>query len=210
VVGVLEATLDRQARHGLEAKADCYLCDQAPETIDHLLCECPFTREVWFHILHAIGLQLPPPAHSVRQWWHRLRHSALAYRHRGLDTLFALTSWEIWKECNARCFRQAETSVAQVLQVIKAQADLWTLAGAKHIRSLASGGNPPGASNHVLFFQPGFEPILYFDLYFFFLIQRYTFFLRIREKKTSHSLHKLQLEVQFTGCFHCYIYRLAS
>jgi hypothetical protein len=59
-------TADRRARHGLEAKADCYLCDQAPETIDHLLCECLFTREVWFHILHAIGLQLPPPAHSVR------------------------------------------------------------------------------------------------------------------------------------------------
>jgi hypothetical protein len=178
-------TADRRACHGLEAKADCYLCDQAPETIDHLLRECLFTREVWFHILHAIGLQLPPPAHSVKQWWHRLRHSAPAYRHRGLDTLFALTNWEIWKERNARCFRQAETSVAQVLQVIKAQADLWALAGAKHLRSLASGGggNPPGI-------------LLYFDLYFFFLIPR--ILLRIRKKKSTGGLFTML----FAGTLH--------
>jgi hypothetical protein len=39
-------TADRRARHGLDARDRCYLCDQAPETIDHIIAGCPFTREV--------------------------------------------------------------------------------------------------------------------------------------------------------------------
>jgi hypothetical protein len=30
-------TNDRRTRHGLEAREECYLCDQATETIDHIL-----------------------------------------------------------------------------------------------------------------------------------------------------------------------------
>jgi hypothetical protein len=66
-------TGDRRARHGLEAREECYLCDQAPETIDHIMCCCPFTREVWFHVCRTLGRQLPPVQRSVLTWWRRLR-----------------------------------------------------------------------------------------------------------------------------------------
>jgi hypothetical protein len=33
----MHRTGDRRARHGLEAREMCYLCDQARETIDHIL-----------------------------------------------------------------------------------------------------------------------------------------------------------------------------
>jgi hypothetical protein len=56
-----------------------------------------------------------------------------------MDSLFALVSWEIWKERNVRCFRQAANSLPQLLQIIKAQADLWAQAGAVHLRSLSFG-----------------------------------------------------------------------
>jgi len=52
----------------------------------------------------------------------------------------ALTSWIIWKERNARCFREAATTVPELLMIIKAEADYWAQAGAKNLRSLASGG----------------------------------------------------------------------
>jgi hypothetical protein len=35
-------TNDHRARHGLETREECYLCDQTQETIDHLLCCCPY------------------------------------------------------------------------------------------------------------------------------------------------------------------------
>jgi hypothetical protein len=39
-------TGDRRARHGLEAREFCYLCDQGHETIDHIIATCPFFHEV--------------------------------------------------------------------------------------------------------------------------------------------------------------------
>jgi hypothetical protein len=44
-------TAERRRRHGLQPDATCTLCDQMDKTIDHLLCSCVFTREVWMWLL---------------------------------------------------------------------------------------------------------------------------------------------------------------
>lgn len=44
-------TADRRRRHALEADGHCYLCDQDPETIDHIIALCSYFREVWWHML---------------------------------------------------------------------------------------------------------------------------------------------------------------
>jgi hypothetical protein len=54
-----------------------------------------------------------------------------------LDSLFALVSWQVWKERNARCFRQAPSSMNELLQIIKAEADRWIEAGAKGLVAIA-------------------------------------------------------------------------
>jgi hypothetical protein len=54
-----------------------------------------------------------------------------------MDSLFALVCWTIWKERNARCFREATSSVNEVLQLIKAEADRWIEAGARGLEALA-------------------------------------------------------------------------
>jgi hypothetical protein len=40
-------TADRRFRHGLQESNICVICDQAPETLDHLLCGCCLARQVW-------------------------------------------------------------------------------------------------------------------------------------------------------------------
>ena len=116
----------------------CYLCDQGRETIDHILAECPFTREVWFHILQALQRPLPQPAAATTlRWWRRLRATYNGVRRRGIDSLFALVCWTIWKERNARYFREASSSVNDVLQLVKAEADRWIDAGARGVETLA-------------------------------------------------------------------------
>jgi hypothetical protein len=51
--------------------------------------------------------------------------------------LFALISWEVWKERNARCFRDAVANVNDILRIVKAEADRWVEAGAAGLRALA-------------------------------------------------------------------------
>ena len=39
-------TADRRKKHGLQEDDSCALCAQLPETIDHLLLCCPFSKQV--------------------------------------------------------------------------------------------------------------------------------------------------------------------
>lgn len=48
----------------------------------------------------------------------------------------ALVAWELWKERNMRGFCSAITQVPDLLAVIKREAELWVLAGAKNLSCL--------------------------------------------------------------------------
>lgn len=50
-------TADRLARRGRPHPESCPLCDQAAESIQHLLINCVVALEVWFHALAKVGLQ---------------------------------------------------------------------------------------------------------------------------------------------------------
>jgi hypothetical protein len=65
-------TADRLAKRGLSHPATCPLCDQADETIQHILISCVFARQVWTLILIRMGLDaLAPQPGSFRfsSWW---------------------------------------------------------------------------------------------------------------------------------------------
>ncbi|KAG2659113.1 hypothetical protein PVAP13_1KG333200 [Panicum virgatum] len=67
-------TADRLARKGLPHPECCPLCDQADETIDHLLVSCVFTQQIWFKLLRSVGLQIlapQPDETSFDDWWEK-------------------------------------------------------------------------------------------------------------------------------------------
>uniref|UniRef100_A0A452ZCV5 Reverse transcriptase zinc-binding domain-containing protein n=1 Tax=Aegilops tauschii subsp. strangulata TaxID=200361 RepID=A0A452ZCV5_AEGTS len=49
-------TSERLARHGLPHSPACVLCDQAPESMQHLLIGWPFSRTVWHDIFSKLRL----------------------------------------------------------------------------------------------------------------------------------------------------------
>nr|TKW16747.1 hypothetical protein SEVIR_5G319750v2 [Setaria viridis] len=53
-----------------------------------------------------------------------------------MDSLLALTSWEVWKERNKRVFRDGASTMQDLLSKIRAEADLWILAGNAALESL--------------------------------------------------------------------------
>jgi hypothetical protein len=59
-------TTDRRRRHGLDTHDNCLLCDQEPETIDHIVVKCSYFRQIWFGAAMAMGEQThqPPPGPS--------------------------------------------------------------------------------------------------------------------------------------------------
>lgn len=76
---------------------------------------------------------------TVLSWWRRLQSMFSDHRRAGMDSLFALVSWQLWKERNARCFRDAASPINDLLQIIRAQADMWIQGGVAGLKALAQG-----------------------------------------------------------------------
>ena len=131
-------TVDRRRRHGLDAHANCLLCDQEPETIDHIVVTCSYAKQIWWNIRAALN-ETSALRHcdNVLKWWEVWRCLWVGEYKQGADSIFALVAWEIWKERNARLFRGAVTQPMQLMEAsIRHQAELWVQAGAKGLGSL--------------------------------------------------------------------------
>lgn len=132
-------TADRRRRHGLQARAACILCDQDPETADHLFVSCCFTKQVWHAICGVLnaGFTLPTAQVQMLDWWLQLRSGHNHLRQRGIDSIFMLVTWCIWKERNGRTFGSRPASnLAQIIEVIVNEGKLWVKAGAKWMAAL--------------------------------------------------------------------------
>lgn len=116
----------------------CVLCDQSPDTLDHLLLGCVFSRELWsamlrkLHLDHAISVSHD----NIFVWWLRERKSVPKIARSGFDYLFFWISWSIWKERNARTFRGPSTQPTNLLSRIVEEAREWSLAGYRKLSML--------------------------------------------------------------------------
>jgi hypothetical protein len=98
-------------RHSLQDSPTCRLCDQEDESMVHIIFQCSYSRQVWWLILRHLGAIDLQPQHlwSLQFWWGHLRHQMPSTKKKGFDTLFALITWQLWKERNARVFRNPAT-----------------------------------------------------------------------------------------------------
>ena len=103
-------TADRLAKRGLPHSEVCPFCDQAEETINHLLVGCVFSRQVWASIFQLLGLMQLVPDPSVSRfsgWWRKVIKAVPKEVRRGLNSLIILVAWEVWKHRND-CVREFE------------------------------------------------------------------------------------------------------
>jgi acyl-CoA-binding protein len=129
-------TADHLERHGLQHHPRCLLCDQAPETIPHLMMECPFSRQTW----HEVLAWLRVPTASLNQdatlmdWWLKAKHETRKSMHKGIASAVLLTLWMLWKQRNECVFDGAQPSIHDLVAEIKTKASLLAQAGAKGLR----------------------------------------------------------------------------
>jgi hypothetical protein len=122
-------TADRLCRRGLPHPAACPFCDQAEESIDHLLVGCVLAREVWAACLRWWGkLGWMPQADTRFIPWLQSKRGGLG-KDRDLWTGIALVCWCLWRHRNDVVFEGASPSRETVLARITDEAELWRTAG---------------------------------------------------------------------------------
>uniref|UniRef100_A0A0A9E2U6 Reverse transcriptase zinc-binding domain-containing protein n=1 Tax=Arundo donax TaxID=35708 RepID=A0A0A9E2U6_ARUDO len=124
-------TSDWLQRHGLRNNGPCALCSQHPETLDHLILGCVYSRETWFNLLHWARLQCvtPNPDAPFVEWWLQSRKEVPKPRRESFDTMVILGAWRIWNERNGRVFRGASLPPMSLVGSIANEARLWDRVG---------------------------------------------------------------------------------
>uniref|UniRef100_A0A453FVE8 Reverse transcriptase zinc-binding domain-containing protein n=1 Tax=Aegilops tauschii subsp. strangulata TaxID=200361 RepID=A0A453FVE8_AEGTS len=73
----------------------CLLCDQAPETIRHLLLACPFARQTWHSTFAWLCIPAPVPGHEAKlmDWWLRAKDATPLALCKALQSVALLNPW---------------------------------------------------------------------------------------------------------------------
>jgi hypothetical protein len=135
----------------------CVLCDQAPETIQHILVDCPFSQLIWFEILTWMRSTYSPPVQGtkIEDWWLQAKQATPKQPRKGLATMTLLTAWMIWKQCNECTFDNARPNHTSTMSRIKVEAILWARAGALGLRVYL----PENWNVHRVFFLSVLYPV---------------------------------------------------
>jgi hypothetical protein len=66
---------------------------------------------------------------GVSAWWLQRRLLLDSVKRRGFDSLVLLVSWEVWKERNARIFRNEVSTAAAIAKRVHDEGSQWIDAG---------------------------------------------------------------------------------
>jgi hypothetical protein len=118
-------TADRLQRRQMPHPAACPLCDQEPETINHLILGCVFARQVWARIIGNWGQMVWMPTQEAKlvDWWTEINPPKEARKE--VWTVITLVAWTIWTHRNDIVFNGVTPSVDVVLQRIDEEGQNW-------------------------------------------------------------------------------------
>jgi hypothetical protein len=75
---------------------------------------------------------------SVKEWWMQAIHKQGQFK-KALGSIAMLISWELWNERNACIFRNNVSTSSTIVNKIKEEHALWSLAGAKAMSIMMPG-----------------------------------------------------------------------
>jgi hypothetical protein len=99
--------------------------------VDHILTQCPYTRQVWFDVLRSAGLNIHEPGldANLERWWTEATKRVRKLDRKRFDSMVIITAWTLWKQRDARVFGNAreQKDPTQILAAIKEEFHLWEL-----------------------------------------------------------------------------------
>jgi hypothetical protein len=132
---------DRLQRRGWPNEYFCQMCLRSLQSSYHLFFDCPQTRAIWEEVRAWPGCRSLSPSEwtsepAMAGIWSKMIHKAEARYRKGLQSLFLLTYWCIWRERNCRIFQNKSSTLHTIVPRIHDDAMEWASASAKQLRSL--------------------------------------------------------------------------
>ncbi|OVA19041.1 Reverse transcriptase zinc-binding domain [Macleaya cordata] len=112
-------------RRGQIIASRCNLCYAASESIEHLLCTCPFVWRIWNSFLEDAGVStvLQGSVIELLDGWYKKfdsRQAKLVWKMIPVEIM-----WAVWKEQNKRIFEERKQCWSRVLNSVKVLIYSW-------------------------------------------------------------------------------------
>ncbi|CAN7133864.1 unnamed protein product, partial [Brassica rapa subsp. narinosa] len=119
------AVAERLQSRGLCSNTSCPSCDQASETICHVLFSCPTAVEAW----RLAGIQPPPAGFSQSSVFLNLHYMVAGYKQQRSDRdnlkAFPWILWNLWKGRNALVFENIRVTPNSTVVKALEEAEIW-------------------------------------------------------------------------------------
>jgi hypothetical protein len=116
-------------RHVLTQGADnvCVLCGQGNETTSHLFLHCDVAYLIWRKVFDWLGVNFITPPNLISHFacWNEVVNSRRLRK--AFSLIWHATIWMIWKERNARIFKNQARNFDEVVDDVKAVSWFWSL-----------------------------------------------------------------------------------
>ncbi|GKE12141.1 reverse transcriptase zinc-binding domain-containing protein, partial [Tanacetum coccineum] len=111
-------TMDKISKWGDYAVNRCSLCCQACEDINHLLFQCPFSREVWTKVKELVGFNFN--RFDLMDIIYYMIDAGIGNNIRSIVRMVAFSAsiYNIWIERNGRIFRDVKRRCEDVINKI--------------------------------------------------------------------------------------------
>jgi hypothetical protein len=88
-------TVERWHQHSIRSNDDCILCCQQVKTVDYMVVQCVFSREVWFKSLQHCGWQdlVPGLDSTFSTWWISVCKHVHQPRRKAFGSLVVAVVW---------------------------------------------------------------------------------------------------------------------
>ncbi|XP_020252239.1 uncharacterized protein LOC109829580 [Asparagus officinalis] len=119
-------TQDRLHKRGIIQSNQCLLCEGAvAESRNHLFFDCNFSNCVWNGIMEWLKFKWRSADWYLLMNWYTSRLRGKGSKQRIKRLALTATIYNIWRERNARIFKEEFRSVEQLIKAIK--VDTWTI-----------------------------------------------------------------------------------
>jgi hypothetical protein len=115
------------------------LCDQAEETIQHILVSCVFSHQIWALVLQRLGCIVITPQPSVGSFsslWSNARYQLPKELKCCLPCHSDCMKHEMYGSTGMTVFNGAQQNITALLQPISNECVLWCFAGASELQRL--------------------------------------------------------------------------
>lgn len=117
-------TRDLLRSRGMQISAECGLCNQDEESIEHLFFSCPVSKLCWESLLAVRGMRRSACSWTVEKRWILRNARSRNRRSKKIIICLAAAVYAIWAERNGRVFRNEQNSQAVLLSKIESTIQL--------------------------------------------------------------------------------------